>query len=214
MPSAIDKCHLHIWHAIEMASTNSRIDPGQKSMTEHQFQVWAFWFMSIEARDPSRFPWLRKMAEHNWLPFETSRKQQTLRPLEINFSHCPASALEGQILLIFQIKHPHPCLQKNSEQTQHHCSIPSLAKMMIAVRYVYKSSKDNIQETQQKREWRKTYDPGYKSRRLTISGMPGKWKRGSMRVMSMIGPRWASPPLGTTIWKWYWWMAADEVLCG
>jgi hypothetical protein len=64
--------------------------------------------------------------------------------------------------------------------------------MMIAARYVYNASKDNIKEAEQKRQWRKTFDPNYASRRSTLAAMPRKWKRQSFRRLSMIlGSRYA-----------------------
>jgi hypothetical protein len=62
--------------------------------------------------------------------------------------------------------------------------------MKTAVTYLYRSSRDNVKEMEQKRQWRKTYDPTYQSRRSRLSMFPAKLKRESMgRVLSMFKPR-------------------------
>ena len=62
--------------------------------------------------------------------------------------------------------------------------------MYTAVTYIYRSSRASLKEREEKRQWRRTYDPTYTSRRSTLAEMPRRWKRESMgRVMSMFGPR-------------------------
>jgi len=62
--------------------------------------------------------------------------------------------------------------------------------MMIAARYVYNASRNNIKEAEEKRQWRKTFDPTYVSRRSTLAEMPKKWKRQSFgRLSMMLGSR-------------------------
>jgi len=62
--------------------------------------------------------------------------------------------------------------------------------MMITARFVYRASRDNIKEREEKRQWRKTFDPNYKSRRSTLAAIPRRLKRESVgRVMSMFAPR-------------------------
>ena len=74
---------------------------------------------------------------------------------------------------------------------------PTSVKMMIAARYVYNASRDNIKEAEQKRQWRKTFDPNYVSRRSTLVGMPKKWKRQSFgRLSMMLGSRLVSENFG------------------
>ena len=62
--------------------------------------------------------------------------------------------------------------------------------MKSAVIYLYRTSRENVKEMEQKRQWRKTYDPNYESRRSRLSMFPAKLKRESMgRVSSMFKPR-------------------------
>jgi hypothetical protein len=75
--------------------------------------------------------------------------------------------------------------------------------MMIAARYVYNASKDNIKEAEQKRQWRKTFDPNYVSRRSTLAEIPRKLKRESIgRLSMMLGSRYATTIYSQLSWKW------------
>lgn len=56
--------------------------------------------------------------------------------------------------------------------------------MKTAVSYLYKASKENIKEREEKKEWRKTYDPSYMPRRSMLAQ---KFENRKSRVMRMFG---------------------------
>ena len=62
--------------------------------------------------------------------------------------------------------------------------------MKSAVTYLYRRGRENVKEMEQKRQWRKTYDPTYESRGSHLSMLPAKLTRQKMgRVMSILNPR-------------------------
>ncbi|KAF4633759.1 hypothetical protein G7Y89_g4359 [Cudoniella acicularis] len=56
--------------------------------------------------------------------------------------------------------------------------------MKSAVAYLYKSSKKNLGEREEKKQWRKTYDPNYQPQRSIFAS---KAKDRRSRIMSMFG---------------------------
>lgn len=57
-------------------------------------------------------------------------------------------------------------------------------KMKSAVTYLYKTSKEAVKERDERKEWRKTYDPDYLPRRSMLAN---KFENRKSRVMSMFG---------------------------
>jgi hypothetical protein len=58
--------------------------------------------------------------------------------------------------------------------------------MKTAVTWVYKSSRDTIKEKQEHREWRRTYDPTFVSRKSVLAQ---KYRSSRQSVMGIFRPR-------------------------
>jgi hypothetical protein len=59
--------------------------------------------------------------------------------------------------------------------------------MKTAITFLYQTSRDQVKERQEKREWRKTFDPNYAPRRSVLMQKYRSRRESMGRVMSIFG---------------------------